>query len=239
MSRFSARRALGAAILATALGLTAACGAEVPDAEVPAGGAPTAEPTDPPTASGPTTDEPTTPEPTVEPTTPPTEPTTEPTEPTTEPTEPTSGGPGGAGTQDDPLSIGETGQVADYDLTVTGVNPDAESLVMDENEFNDPPGDGEVFVLMDVEMTYRGDAEPYPWLDVWVEVLGGDGGTYSGSCGTIPNDLIMITDVEPDQPITGAYCVRMPQDAVAGGVIAFSPLISMEDEDIIYVSVAE
>ncbi len=61
------------------------------------------------------------------------------------------------GTRDDPVPLGVSAEVgAGWSVTVDEVNLDAAGEIMAANEYNDPPAAGNVFVLIDVTVTYNG-----------------------------------------------------------------------------------
>lgn len=237
-------------VAAAAVAVTAACGSEVPEAVAPTDGLPSAtsqttaatndEPTSETTSSETTASETTSSERTSETTSETASETAsettseEPTSGTTteEPTdEPTNGAIGG-GTREDPLALGESFEVGAYTVTVTEVDTDAEEAVMEENEFNDPPAEGEQFVMIGVETTYNGEQTGLPWIDLAFSVVGSRGNTFNDDCGVIPEDLMMIDELYPGASATGNACVRVDADQVEGATIAVEDFMSFDGEPV-------
>lgn len=78
-----------------------------------------------------------------------------------------SGAPeGDEGTRATPVPIGSTISAADWDVTITSFEADATDAVLRANEFNDEPGEGNVYALVEVEATYTGDESEHPWLEI-------------------------------------------------------------------------
>ena len=89
------------------------------------------------------------------------------------------------------ITLGETGEVSDYEITVLDVTPFADDLIAAENRFNDEAGDGFQFYLVRVEVTYNGDDTGNPGFELSFRSVGaGNTGysTYEDSCGVTPDD---------------------------------------------------
>lgn len=98
---------------------------------------------------------------------------------------------GTGNTRETPYPLGEAGMVGDYNVRVLEVTTDATDLVLQENQFNDPPAPGHVFVMARVEVTYHGVDTGTPWIDLDFHVVGDANRGYSesqASCGVIPDE---------------------------------------------------
>ena len=135
------------------------------------------EPTPPPTPSG-------TPTPTPTPTASPT------------PT-PTATPMPAIGSRGNPVPLGTSLEVRNSDtdhweVTVLETTPDAAALVLEENRFNDPPGEGNQFFIAKVRAKYLGPDSTRFGGNFRLKALG-DGGvvytTFGNSCGVIPDSL--------------------------------------------------
>jgi hypothetical protein len=99
----------------------------------------------------------------------------------------------GAGARDNPIPMGETVAFSDHwEVTVTSVIPDATQMVLNENQFNDPPAPGHQFFITQVEATYTGP--DYDRFDgrFRLRSVGREAVTYrtfSDRCGVIPNEI--------------------------------------------------
>ncbi|WP_425607004.1 hypothetical protein, partial [Ornithinimicrobium faecis] len=87
----------------------------------------------------------------------------------------------------DALEMGATADVGEYAVTVTDVQLNANDAVKAANDFNDDPT-GQ-YVLVSLDVTYNGDEEGDPWLDLMVELAGSDARIYdSTTCSAVtPN----------------------------------------------------
>ena len=112
------------------------------------------------------------------------------------------------------LGLGAAADVGEYAVSVTDVQLDANDVVKSANMFNDDP-DGQ-YVLVSLDVTYNGDDEGDPWLDLSVELAGSDARVYdSSSCGAVapnsPMDLPTLTNGG-----TGSFdvCFDVPAEAL-------------------------
>jgi plastocyanin len=129
------------------------------------------------------------------------EPTKEPAPtPTTVPATATTGDAGTGNTRNSPIPLNTTGQIADYEITVVSVTPNANDVVMAENQFNAAPAPDKQFFMARVTATYVGSATGTPWLDLNFQAVGvGNTGysTFNDTCGVIPDDPINTSELFP------------------------------------------
>ena len=80
-----------------------------------------------------------------------------------------------------------------WEVTVLQTTPNATELVLDENQFNDPPEDGNQFFIAKVRAKYLGTDSTRFSGHLRLGSLGDTGGvlytTYGNSCGVIPDGL--------------------------------------------------
>lgn len=129
------------------------------------------------------------------------------------------------------IPLGETGQVDDWSMTILAVDFDAAALVLAENQFNDPPGDGEVFALVTIEATYTGSESSLFWIENTLKVVGPSSVAYDSfvaSCGIIPNAINDAGEAFPDATIVGAECWRITQDDAGSLVLLAEGFLSDE-----------
>ncbi|QNN82396.1 hypothetical protein H3H54_15530 [Brachybacterium sp. Z12] len=174
----------------------------------------TTEPDEPET-DDPETDEPTTDEPTTE------EPTTD--EPTTD--EPTDEPSAGKGSQDAPYAVGQTFTIDDeaggtLDITVGEIDWDATEAVMGRSAENPEPGDGEVYILVPVTVTYHGDSTQEPMLLLWVDYLSDAGGSYEDAIAVTPNTVFEKGTMRDGDTEDWEYGIIVPEDEVQAGSVS-------------------
>lgn len=131
-------------------------------------------------------------------------------------------GPGSVG---DPVPLGEQASVSDsWSLTVESADLDAEDAVAADNDFQEPPPDGHVFVLWEVTITNDGDAPADPFFSLVHGPEDADGvvhmyeGDDSVLC-TLVDSGIEMGDIEPGESVTGQACVAVPEEDVDGGLV--------------------
>lgn len=96
------------------------------------------------------------------------------------------------------IGVGRAGQVGDYDVTVVSVTSNATDIVMAENQFNEPPEEGEQFFLARIAVTYNGSESGVPASELNFQAVGDSNvgyATYSDTCGVIPDDSYLVTDL--------------------------------------------
>lgn len=126
------------------------------------------------------------------------------------------------GTRSNPLPVGQTARVGDWEITVTGSNTDAADEVEAENEFNEPPAEGRQFVLVGLRATYVGDDSGSFIGDLIYQYVGAGGNTFGGGatedyCGVIPNDIEQTGETFPGATVEGNLCFSVPVDQIEGG----------------------
>ncbi len=142
-------------------------------------------------------------------------------------TAPSAGG-DAVGSFDNPYDIGD-GVVLFYDDFSTGeerrwlvevLSPvmDITQAVADENQFNDPPGDGEVFAAARVRITYESGPAPANVFDLSFGAIGPSGRvlkTFEATCGVTPDSLDSFAELFPGGSVEGNVCWATPSGDVA------------------------
>ncbi|MFV0458131.1 MAG: DUF4190 domain-containing protein [Actinomycetales bacterium] len=129
------------------------------------------------------------------------------------------------------MALGETGTVGEYTVTVTGVTENANALVQEANEFNDPPT-GQ-YVVLDTTVTYNGTEDGTPWLDLTWTFQGTDARNYSeASCSLGDVDAMQQPDLRQGGSTSYSVCFDAPAEAIAGGTIVAEETLSFSDETI-------
>ncbi len=132
------------------------------------------------------------------------------------------------GTRENPYPIGSVIKGDEWTITVNNVNLDANEAVADENEFNEPPSDGNVFILVNVTAEYTGDDSQgsTPWVTVeYVTVDGNTIATHDDETmmTVAPDALDTLTTLYSGASISGNLVLSVPADTAADGVLAVTP----------------
>lgn len=114
-----------------------------------------------------------------------------------------------------PAAIGVTTAVGpDWQVTVTGPARDITADVTAENQFNSPPPAGFHYVGVDVMYTYSGSASASP-ASVSIGSVGADNVQHGGSCGVVPGEIDLYTDLFAGGSASGTLCLVVPDDGAA------------------------
>lgn len=132
----------------------------------------------------------------------------------------------GPGSFDEPLAIGETVLLTEFDadaweITVEAVELDATELVLTSNEFNEPPADGFQYAMLTLTATNVGEDATDPWFGVEVNYYDAalDEFTQFDQQVTEPDPAwFSIGSVEPGDSATGNLVVMIPSESTADGV---------------------
>ncbi len=105
---------------------------------------------------------------------------------------------GNGESRDSPLGIGRAGTVADYQLSVLSVIPNANDVVALENQFNAPPAEGNQFFLARIAVTYTGSTTGTPAWDLNFHSVGDLSVSYTifnNDCGVYPDQVYNIPEL--------------------------------------------
>jgi hypothetical protein len=145
-----------------------------------------------------------------------------------------------AGARENPLGAGIVFEVGDWTVEFGETNLDADGVVADENEFNEPPVDGRRFVMVGVAVSYVGQDSGQPWVDLGIEFYGSGGNTFGTGeddyCGVVPDDLLEIGEMFPDASASGNVCVSVPADQIEGGAWLVEDTWALDDPDRTFVA---
>ena len=186
---------------------------------------------DEPAEEEPTEEEPTEEEPTEE------EPTEEaPTE--EEPAEEETAASGeGQGSREDPFAANQPftlddGEGGEIEVTFGNVDWDATEAIMDANQFNDEPGDGETYILVPVTVTYSGSESVSPSFLLSVSYVAGTGNSYREASAVAPNDSIHTNEIYDGGTEEFDLPFLIPEEAVEDGSFTVSALLDFRADDV-------
>ncbi|WCO65662.1 DUF2510 domain-containing protein [Iamia majanohamensis] len=146
-------------------------------------------------------------------------------------TEDEDDGPTGPGSADEPLPIGQTATIGDYEVRVTSVDLDATDEVLAANEFNDDPTNG-TYALVEVEATYTGDEEGTPASDLTATLQGGDGVQYEQfECSAVTPGGVDFTTLTEGGSASFDLCWDYPSDAADGATMFVEDFLTVDGED--------
>ena len=122
-------------------------------------------------------------------------------------------------------------------MAITKVKLNATDEVIANNMFNDRPK-GQ-YLLVDISVTYAGDGEGDPWIDLSPTFVGSDARQYdAGSCGaSLDNGAMQVPTLEKGGRATYQVCMDVPPGAVGGGKIFVHERSSFNSQARVYWSV--
>jgi hypothetical protein len=126
-----------------------------------------------------------------------------------------AGAPAGAkGDRSDPVPSGAIADIGDgFRLQVLSVTDDATTLVLAENQFNDPPPAGSRFTVVEVALGNYGFDDPQSGFMTSIQAVASENTELDTDCGVTPNDLNLFNDIFSGGTIRGNLCfVTTPAD---------------------------
>lgn len=127
--------------------------------------------------------------------------------------------------------FGDAVDVGGWRVSVMDYEPDATETVMAENQFNDPPPDGQNFVIVRIRAERVSGTPGSLFSDTSVGLVGPSRvgrGPFSSSCGVIPDPLSDIAEVTQGTMIEGNVCWTMKVGDADGPVLFFTDLAGGE-----------
>jgi hypothetical protein len=141
------------------------------------------------------------------------------------------------GTRENPIPMGESASIGEWEIQVIDTSPDATQGVLEENQFNDPPADGNQFFIARLSATYQGDDSGTFWIDVRLRAVDDGGVAYEGSdarCGVIPDNISDAGEVFPGATIEGNTCWSVNSEHTGSLMMIVEPMFSWERERIFF-----
>jgi hypothetical protein len=114
------------------------------------------------------------------------------------------------------LALGQSGQVAGYNVTLTGFTIDADKIIADENPFNEKPTNQ--YMLATFTAQYSGPGKGTLYEDLRVTLVGSDEKEYeSYTCtAVVPDDMFTASPVKSGATATAAVCFDVPPSIING-----------------------
>ena len=121
---------------------------------------------------------------------------------------------GDVGERSNPIPLNRVVSYPSWDISVVSFDGNANSEIAEENQFNEPPPDGHVYVLVHFQGTYTGTEFGSLWLDLDYYVVGNTNITYEQAWVVTPNDLTNLPDALPGGTVGGNLAFLVPEDVV-------------------------
>ena len=136
----------------------------------------------------------------------------------------------GESSLDSPIQLGAVVQAGSWRLRVSAITPDGTDEVMEENQFNDPPPEGNQFFIASLEATYTGTESSTFWIDMRLKSVGDSNVAYDAYCGVIPDDIDDSGETFPGGTVTGNVCWSIQSTDAASLVMIVEESFSFFDD---------
>lgn len=161
-------------------------------------------------------------------------------QPSVEPSEAPAGG--GEGTKDSPYTTGQKFTLEDseggtLDVTIGELNWDATDAVMETNEFNTKPEEGQTYILVPVELTYHGAGTAEPIMALTIDYVSDSGNTFSDEGTVSPHSAFDVGTLHDGGTGNWDIGIIIPNDQVKKGALTVEVLFDFDSEPV-WVAVA-
>lgn len=137
--------------------------------------------------------------------------------------------------RDNPVPVGDSSSVDDYEVTVISVTPNAADIVAAEDQLNLPPDVGQQFFLARISVTYHGTGIGAPGADLNFIAVGASSLGYSSlgnTCGTIPDNAVSVADLSRGASVEFNICWAIDSDDASSLVMQVESLYSFDEEPV-------
>jgi hypothetical protein len=139
-----------------------------------------------------------------------------------------------AGTRANPVLVGNEAQVGPWKVKVLGSTLDADDIVYNHSEFNEPPQAGMQYVLIRLEAARTAEEAAAFWADTYCEFVGSKGGRFELGYADIPDAMSETGEVVPGASISGNLVFEVSTGQVAGGTLRLSEGFSFEEVEVFF-----
>lgn len=136
------------------------------------------------------------------------------------------------GTEENPIALGSTGAVGDWEIRVTQFRRDATDDVLAADAANERPDQGEQYALVEVDLTNVGDRQG-DVTDLLFAVVGDAGEAYeAGSCGEVPEALDLEERVPAGEQRSGSLCFVIAEEDASSLVLYVNEPLALDAEPV-------
>ena len=118
------------------------------------------------------------------------------------------------GERDTPFPFNAVAFYPTWEVSVLSFESDAATAIAEENQFNDPPAPGHVYVMVQVQGTYAGTDFGSLWLDLDFYLVGDTDVVYEQVWVVTPNSLSDQPDALSGGIVDGNLAFMVPEDTV-------------------------
>ena len=142
--------------------------------------------------------------------------------------------------RDNPFQFGEVAQTGDWEIEVLEVirGPQAFDILLETNQFNDPPPPGHEFVLVNLTARYTGDSQESKDIDTfWLRSTGDSGVKHYNVYPVNPEPNFRAT-LFPGGEVTG-WATVMAREGESNLLLIFEDWLSFESEGVAYLALED
>jgi hypothetical protein len=136
---------------------------------------------------------------------------------------------GELGERRNPIPVGQEAQVGDWKVRVVNATLDATHIILEENMFNNPPEDGNRYVLVLLEATYAGEESSTFWLDMMYSFVGGKGDAFGTAAVVAPDSITDEDEAFPGASVSGNLVFEVSSDQILGGTLLLEKAFSFDE----------
>lgn len=124
--------------------------------------------------------------------------------------------------RENPLPLGSSVTSGDWTITINSVNLNANDLIVDD--FNEPPAEGNVYIMVNATVTYDGD-NPQGEVPMGnIDYVTADGNTIGLAWVDFEDtDFTLLDPLYGGASHTGSNAYEVPADTAAEGTLAVAP----------------
>lgn len=129
-------------------------------------------------------------------------------------------------TRENPVPMGQTARVGDFEVTVTSATPYANDIIGSQAVYLEPLTPGYQYFLVTVSTTYVGAATGNPSFELDYQAVGASNSSYSAwqnSCGMLTNDIFNVTELFPGGTAEYSVCWQVESSDAASLVMYVEP----------------
>ena len=118
------------------------------------------------------------------------------------------------GERGNPIPLNYVATYPTWEVSVVSFDEDATSAIAEENQFNDPPASGHVYVLIQLQGTYTGTGFGSMWLDLDYYLVGDTNVVYEQAWIVTADELSNQSDALPGGTVVGNLAFMVPEETV-------------------------
>lgn len=128
-------------------------------------------------------------------------------------------------TRDNPAPIGSEIKTKDWTMVINSVDLDAASKVVDANPVNTAPEDGEVYLLINLTVTYNGDKREGDYPMYQLSYVSADGNSFDSTSKLLvaPEQIDSFKKMFKGASETGNEVIAVKTSDIEKGVLAVTP----------------